>query len=555
MGENIDLVHLMTKLILQLALIIISAKFLGYIASRFLKQSSVLGELVAGMIIGPYALGGIAFSFLGNEALFHIPEGSFLPVSPELNGFATLASIILLFISGLETDLRTFLRFAGTGMLVGLGGIIVTFFLGAGVALFFIPDVTHLMDPKALFIGVISTATSVGLTARILSEKRQLSSPEGVTILSAAVFDDVLGIIVLAIVIGVVNEGHSQGAFQWAPIAFVALKAFGFWIGSTALGIFLAPRLTKGLKTFRDMEFLAMFTLGIALLLAGISEMMGLAMVIGAYVIGLAFSRTDVADAIREMLEGLYGFMVPIFFCVMGMMVDFSVMHTVAGFGLIYILLSMVGKIFGSGLMALFGGFNLRGAFRIGVGMLPRGEITLIVAGLGLSSGVLDSGVFGVMVLVVFVSSVVAPPVIMKAFDGGSGYKGSFSRKFAKDVKSIPIAMPNASMIDFITSHFISAFKKADFFPRKIHAKQSSYIIQKDRIRILLTEEEDKIIFWVPLEQEAFVRFLITEELLTLNHLMKSVEQMGNTDSMGREIIGKLFGESPSQAPERKKDE
>ncbi|MCK4514539.1 MAG: cation:proton antiporter, partial [Spirochaetaceae bacterium] len=142
--------HKMTLLVLQLAAILISAKLLGYLAERYLKQPRVLGELAAGMIIGPYALGAIHLPGL-EGSLFPLVEGT-LPVGPELYGFAVFASIVLLFIAGLETDLPTFLRFSGVGTAVGLGGVVVSFSLGTLAAYFFLPSVTSLMDPAALFL-------------------------------------------------------------------------------------------------------------------------------------------------------------------------------------------------------------------------------------------------------------------------------------------------------------------------------------------------------------------------------------------------------------------
>jgi len=314
MHEGSSLSHLMMILVLQLTVILLAAKTLGFVSVRFLRQPSVLGELVAGIIIGPFALGGIPLSFLGGEPLFAIPPGAALPITPQLYGFATVGSVVLLFVSGLKTDLKTFLRFAGSGSLVGLGGVVCSYFLGAFSALILIPDVVSFFDPRAMFMGIIATATSVGITARILSERRRLSSPEGVTILSAVVLDDVLGIILLALVIGLVRMGGGEGnEVDWRLLGRITLKAFGFWIGSMIIGIVLAPRITRGLKGLKDLETLAVIAFGLALLLAGLSELAGLAMIIGAYVMGLALSSTDVAEDIRRRLEGIQAFIVPVF--------------------------------------------------------------------------------------------------------------------------------------------------------------------------------------------------------------------------------------------------
>ncbi len=208
-----DISHLMTQLVLQVALIVIAARVVGIIFSRYLKQPKVLGELVAGIIIGPYLIGSITLPLL-NQPLFPKTE-TLLPVSPELYGLAVIASIVLLFLAGLETDFPTFLRYSFMGSMVGIGGVVLSFFLGDMISVLLLPNVNSFMSPTALFMGTLSTATSVGITARILSEKRKMSSPEGVTILAGAVLDDVLGIVLLAVVVGISKIGSKGASIDW----------------------------------------------------------------------------------------------------------------------------------------------------------------------------------------------------------------------------------------------------------------------------------------------------------------------------------------------------
>ncbi|VDB00281.1 hypothetical protein S1OALGB6SA_1356 [Olavius algarvensis spirochete endosymbiont] len=541
MHEGASLTHLMMVLVLQLTVILLAAKGFGFVCVRFLRQPSVLGELVAGMIVGPFALGGIALPFLGGEPLFAISSEMVLPVTPQLYGFATVGSVVLLFISGLETDLKTFLRFAGSGSLVGFGGVVCSYFLGALSALAFIPDVVSIFDPRAMFMGIIATATSVGITARILSERRRLSSPEGVTILSAVVFDDVLGIVLLALVIGLVRMGGGEGV-DWRLLGRITLKAFGFWIGSTVIGIVLAPRITKGLKELKDLETLAVIAFGLALLLAGLSELAGLAMIIGAYVMGLALSSTDVAEDIRRRLEGLQAFIVPVFFCVMGMLVDFRALGEVFVYGLIYAGLGIFGKLVGCGLPALMLGFNGKGALRIGTGMLPRGEVTLIMAGLGLTTGVIGPSLFGVAVISMLISSLVAPPILLVAFRGGSGFRKTLGEVKSADLKVISFAMPTIHLADFVLSRLLDAFRRADYFPRRVGHRKPVYIAQKDAAQITLLRQDRLIQVNAPSAQEGFVRLLLTEEILALKELFRSVEKVADTDATERNILGDLFG-------------
>ena len=228
-------------LALQIGIILFAARFFGKLAQKC-KIPAVLGELVAGIIIGPYILGGIGINLHGFEnGIFPLIEGSSIPVSLSLYAIATIGSIILLFMSGLETDLNQFFRYSVAGTLVGLGGAVVSFLFGNWMGMWMLN--VGFMDPRCLFLGILCTATSVGITARILSERKSIDSPEGTTILAAAVIDDVLGIIALAIVMGIVGaSGVQGGSVDWANIGKIALKSFGVWLGITALGLLFAHK-------------------------------------------------------------------------------------------------------------------------------------------------------------------------------------------------------------------------------------------------------------------------------------------------------------------------
>ncbi|MEA1911213.1 MAG: cation:proton antiporter [Spirochaetota bacterium] len=541
--------HLMTMLVLQLAIIIISARIIGWVFHKYLKQPKVLGELAAGMIIGPYALGSINIAAL-HGSLFHLPETT-LPISPELYGFAVIASIILLFSAGLETDLPTFLRFSAKGSLVGFGGVVLSFFLGDMVTVLFFEDVVSFMDPKALFLGTLSTATSVGITARILSERRKMSTPEGVTILAAAVLDDVIGIILLAVVVGVAKVKISGSGVAWGEIGLIALKAFGFWLISTVIGIIIAPKITKRLKMFESMEMIAVVSFGLALFLSGLSEMAGLAMIIGAYVMGLSLSQTDISHEIRESLHGVYSFFVPIFFAIMGMMVNFSAMKGVLVFGVFYTVVAFAGKIIGCGVPALLTGFNIKGALRIGAGMLPRGEVTLIVAGIGLSSGVIGQDMFGVAIMTLLAASIIAPPYLIKTFEGGSGYRSKLKDKDMGDIHTIELDFPGQKMADFIRVKLLDGFRGEEFFVHKIDPNKRIYHIRKDEILITLIQNEDKISINTLPENEAFVRLLMLEEVLDLKDFLSGLESMKSPDMMGADLLMGMFGVIPEKEPEK----
>jgi len=417
-------------LVLLLAFIILAAKLAGEMVQRFASLPSVLGELGAGILIGPFALGGIEIGSLG--PLFEVPKAIddlgksiavITPVSPELFFVAQIAAIILLFQAGLETNRAQFFRWVKPATAVAAGGVIVPFAFGfmATIALGFASlDSTQEMLP-ALFVGAIMTATSVGITARVLSDIRRLDTPEGTTVLAGAVVDDVLGILILAVVIGIADTGE----VSITEISIIAAKAIGFWLGLLIIGSLLATRISNVFLWFRSPGVLVGLALFLAFLASAVAEIyFGLAMIIGAYTIGLALSDTELKHRIEEPMIQIGHFIVPVFFVVIGMQVDLGAMRGAITFGIVLSILGILSKVIGSGLPALAVGFNRRGAYRIAIGMLPRGEVALIIAGIGLSAGVIGQDVFGVAILMTIVTTLIAPILLVPAFTaGGSGLR------------------------------------------------------------------------------------------------------------------------------------
>ena len=411
-----SLTHEIALLVLQLAFVIFIARIFGEIFERFLKQPAVLGELVAGIVFGPYLLGAL-LAFPGIGPLFpalnpsSLEAQSHIPIPLSLYGIAQIASILLLFVAGLETNLASFLRFAGKASVVGGAGILLPFFLGAATTVWF-GFADSFLDGPALFMGAIMAATSVGITARVLSDIKKLDTPEGITILGAAVVDDVLGILVLAIIVNLAQSG----TLDLVSVAWIAFKAIGIWIGLSAFFILLAPALVRIWSLFRGPGSALVLTFFACLIAAVLCEVVGLAMIIGAYSVGLAFSNTPIAHKLIEDLRGVYHLFVPVFFVALGMLVNINVMSTAIIFGLVISLCAILGKIVACGIAGLGCGFNLTGAYRIGVGMVPRGEVALIIAGYGLTRGVVNQDMFGVAILMTLITTILAPIFLVPAF-------------------------------------------------------------------------------------------------------------------------------------------
>jgi len=523
----------MVLLVFQLAVIVLAAHLGGSILEK-LGQPAVIGEIVVGVLIGPYLLGAIPLpGFPGG--LFPLRDG--FPLSGELYGFATVASIVLLFLIGLETNVEKFLAFSLAGSVVGIGGALASFFLGAAAAslcsefIFGVP--MGLGDPLPLFLGAVSASASVGLTARILAEKRKVDSPEGATILTSVIVGDVISIILVALVIGLAQAE----IFDWRHSSLVALRGLGIWIVFTILGLVFSRQLGNLLKRAGDHGSIALMSFALALLLAGIFERSGLAMIVGAYVAGLALAGTDISFIIRRNLSSLKRFFVPLFFCVMGMLVD---PHTflswgVILFGLVYLASAFAGKLIGCGLPALFFNFNLRGAGRIGVGMIPRGEVALIMAGIGLALGIIPREAFGVAVMMTVVSTLLVPPWFSRLLESDRPGMRKYPTVRDPHVR-IVYDMPNPDTSDLVMNKVLSAFFQEGFFVQR-WGRERFYQIRKDDIFISLLYSPDQLIFDCRESDSAFIHTLFYEVLAEMEKVMQNLQGLADASKIGRKIF------------------
>ncbi len=541
-GSSPDLTSRMMVLALQVGVILFAAR-IGNMLFQRLKMPGVLGELCMGVVIGPYMLGGLGIPGLRGfeQGVFGLAPGVAVgaaPVSPELYGICSVASIVLLFLVGLETDIKLFLRYAVAGGLVGLGGVVFSFAVGDLLGVWLLPRIMPgnftFVHPACIFLGVMSTATSVSITARILSERRKLESPEGVTILAGAVIDDVLGIIMLAIGMGVIGSSGGQGHIDWGLIGVIAGKSFGIWLVATIVGILAAHHIGRLLKLFGGSSEIAMMALGLALIVAGLFEEAHLAMIIGSYVMGLSLSRTDISHVIREHLGAIYAFMVPVFFVVMGMMVDLPQLFSprILGFGLLYTVLAVVAKLLGCGLPTLACGFNLRGALRIGVGMIPRGEVALIAAGIGLASGYLSKEVFGVAIMMTLLTTVLSPPLLVWAFNlKGSGVRRQQTERDA--ASELHYDFPSPEVADLMLNHLLESFRKEGFFVHGLNMAESLYQLRRDAMIIGVRRTGTRIVFECDPDEKPYLRTAMVEAVAEFEQIVHELRKP--MDTLGAE--------------------
>ncbi len=515
----------LAHLILQLAVLLLVAKLFGLLFKK-LKQSEVLGELIAGMVIGPFALGAVELPWLGKlfPIVEHVGEHvSTLPISSELYFFGQIGAVLLLFLVGLETDAKMFMKYGLKSLGIAIGGVVLPFILGAwGTMAFGFAD--SLTDGPALFMGAIMVATSVGITARVLSDMYKLDTREGVSILAAAVIDDVLGILVLALVISL--AGGSGDGISWGALGTIGLKALGFIGGLTLLGFLFGKRLSKLLLRL-DGKSYAAIAAAICFIIAGVAEMFGLATIIGAYLAGILLSVTKLGKELEEKLAGASHIIVPVFFAIMGTLVDFKAMGAVLVFGLVISVFAIIGKVIGSGLPALASGFNFLGSARIGIGMLPRGEVALIVAGIGLSAGLISNEIFGVSIMMTVITTVMAPIILVPLFKNPK----SGTRK--QEEKKVEIIEPYKTFT--ASYHMLAALR--DFLIESFQSRGYE-VLRDDRVRgiteiehsqnenKLLTLKRDKDALTIDCSQECVgdVDLTVTEAIAHFDTAVSSLK-------------------------------
>lgn len=525
--------HRMTALALQIGIIL----FAGYLGSRLARRLGIpviLGEIVAGIVIGPYALGTIPLPGYP-DGLFPRVENA-LAISPELYGFAVVASIVLLFLMGLQTDLRLFLRFAVKGSVVGFAGAVLSVLAGILVARLMIGAGAG--DPRSLFLGVVAIAASVDITGRILSERRKMASPEGVTILSASVMEDVVGITLLAVVLGIdALEGATSGAALWREIVSIGGRALLVWLGFTTLGIVFSRRISAVLKVVKSPAQIAVLSLGLALILAGLFEAAGLAMIIGAYVMGLSLADTDIAYVVQDKIETVHQFFDPIFFTVIGMLVNVVVLASgeVILFGLLFGALAAASKVVGCGLTSLTLGFTRAGALRVALGMVPRGEVALVIAAIGVGSGVLDDRLFGVVIFMTLLSTLVGPPLFSRLLQKEA--RTTRREVSDSDLVTTDFDFGSQDLTRFLLSDVVATMRSEGFFVTATEGERRVYHIRKDSVFISMMATPVSLHFQSRREDVTLVNNLVYESILSLQQEVSHIRATSKPVELRRNLV------------------
>jgi len=397
------------QLVLALAIILAAAKLGGDLSER-LGQPAVLGELLAGVLLGNLDLAGLGW-FRG------------LTANTTLVGLADVGVVLLLFEVGLESTIHDMRQVGWRSLIVAVLGVITPWILGYGVGVLLLPNHSPYVY---LFLGATLTATSVGITARVLRDLGRSQTPEARIILGAAVIDDVLGLVILAVVGNLILAANSGTEASLGAVSLLVVKAVGFLFGALWLGTLVSPRLFGLTARLRGSSLLLVTALVFCFLLAAGAGLMGLAPIVGAYAAGLILERVHYQSFsdrgeqhLEELVRPISGFLVPIFFVMMGLRVELAGMLDGSQLGLAMALI--VAAILGKQACALGGLGTTLDKLSIGIGMIPRGEVGLIFASLGLTmmvhgERIVDPAMYSTIVLMVLVTTVLTPPALKWRF-------------------------------------------------------------------------------------------------------------------------------------------
>jgi Kef-type K+ transport system membrane component KefB len=394
-GSSASLIHI----IISLAVLLFAAKLFAELFHR-IKMPVVLGELLAGIIVGPFALGGLPI--FNGEPLVILDE--------TVKHIGEIAAIVILFIAGLEITPREFLRGGAASFTVGSLGVVVPFFVGYYVFLTFGLDAI-----ESMLIATALTATSIAITIQVLTELGKMQTKEARLILGAAIVDDILAIAALSVVTTMVQTGDTSPAIM--DITFLILKILGLFAVLLVGSVLIIPRVLHIERLWRSEGSMEGVATAAFFGAAGLAAFVGLSPIVGSFSVGMAVASTRVIKQVEEYVSKLRIIFAPLFFAIIGAQVDLrGVNIEVLYLSGIIIAIAVVTKLAGCGLPALIFLKNKGRAMKVGIGMVSRGEVGLIVAGVGVSSGALSADIYTTVIIMIALTTIITPIWLKTAY-------------------------------------------------------------------------------------------------------------------------------------------
>ncbi|MGI0012769.1 MAG: cation:proton antiporter [Nitrososphaera sp.] len=387
------------NVIISLGILLFAAKLMAELFHR-IKLPTVLGELLAGIIVGPFALGGLYL--VNGEPLVNLNE--------TVRHVGEIAAIVILFIAGLHITPREFLKGGAAAFTVGSIGVIVPFFVG-----YYVFTAFGVEALQATLIATALTATSIAISIQVLTELGGMHAPEARLILGAAIVDDILAIAVLSVVTTMVQTGNLTPNI--IDITFLIVKILGIFAALLVATIFIIPRVLHVERLWKSKGSVEGITTASFFAAAGIAAAVGLSPIVGAFAVGMAVASTRVIKQMEGYVSKLEIIFAPLFFAIIGAQVDLRGINiNVLYLAGIIVAVAIVTKLAGCGLPAMIFLKNKGKAMKVGIGMISRGEVGLIVAGVGASSGVLTNDIYTTVIIMVALTTIITPVWLKVAY-------------------------------------------------------------------------------------------------------------------------------------------
>jgi Kef-type K+ transport system membrane component KefB len=387
-AEAAAFLHLM----ISLGVLLFAAKLMAELFHR-IKLPIVLGELLAGIIVGPFAIG--ALPLFNGEPLVVLDE--------TLLSIGEIAAVVILFIAGLEITPREFLRGGAAAFTVGSIGVIVPFFVG-----FYAFAAFGVEALQSILIATALTATSIAISIQVLTELGRMQSREARLILGAAIVDDILAIAALSVVVTMVQTGNTEPAIL--DITLLIMQVLGTFAAILIVSVLVIPRVLHTERLWKSKGSLEGIVTAAFFAAAGIAAFLGLSPIVGAFAIGMAVASTRIIKQVHEYVDKLQIIFAPLFFAIIGAQVDLRGVNLdvlyIAG---IMIAIAVVTKLIGTGLPSIIFLKERTKAMKVGIGMISRGEVGLIVAGVGVSSGALTNDIYTGIIIMVAATTIITP--------------------------------------------------------------------------------------------------------------------------------------------------
>jgi Kef-type K+ transport system membrane component KefB len=385
--------------LISLAILLFAAKIFAELFNK-LRLPAVLGELVAGIIVGPFALGALPL-FDGKPIVV---------LSETVREIGELSGVVILFIAGLQITPKEFLKGGAASFTIGACGVVVPFFVG-----YYVFTLFGLAALQSVLIATALTATSIAISVRVLTELGKMQTKEARLILGAAIVDDILAIAVLSVVTTMVQTGDMTPNIL--DITFLILKILGVFAALLIGAIFIVPKILHAERLWKSRGSIEGIVTASFFGASGIAALVGLSPIVGAFAVGMAVASSRIIRRVEEYVDKLEIIFAPLFFAIIGAQVDLTGVNlNVLYLSSIIIIVAIVTKLIGCGLPAMIFLKDRTKSLKVGIGMISRGEIGLIVAGIGVTSGALSSNIYTTVIIMVAITTIITPIWLKKTY-------------------------------------------------------------------------------------------------------------------------------------------